>query len=46
MESTLPEHLESERLIIRAARPGDGAMFHEASDTRVYSKIGCRSTNQ
>jgi RimJ/RimL family protein N-acetyltransferase len=30
MEPTLPDWLESERLIIRAARPGDGAMFHEA----------------
>jgi RimJ/RimL family protein N-acetyltransferase len=30
MESTLPEQLESERLIIRAARPGDGLVFHQA----------------
>jgi hypothetical protein len=27
MESTLPEQIESERLILRVARPGDGAMF-------------------
>ena len=25
----LPERLESERLLIRVARPGDGAMFSE-----------------
>jgi RimJ/RimL family protein N-acetyltransferase len=30
MESALPEQIESDHLIIRAARPGDGAMFHEA----------------
>ena len=30
MESTLPEQLESERLIIRVARPGDGSVFHES----------------
>jgi RimJ/RimL family protein N-acetyltransferase len=30
MESTLPEQIESERLIIRVARPGDGAMFNAA----------------
>ena len=30
MKSTLPEQIESERLIIRVARPGDGAVFHEA----------------
>ena len=26
----LPERLESPRLVIRVARPGDGAAFHEA----------------
>ena len=30
MVSVLPEQIESERLIIRVARPGDGAVFHEA----------------
>jgi RimJ/RimL family protein N-acetyltransferase len=30
MIDTLPEQLESERLTIRAARPGDGAVFHRA----------------
>ncbi|MEK7949377.1 GNAT family N-acetyltransferase [Luteolibacter soli] len=30
MESTLPAQIESDRLIIRVARPGDGAVFHEA----------------
>jgi RimJ/RimL family protein N-acetyltransferase len=30
MLSHLPEQLESERLIIRTARPGDGAMFNAA----------------
>ncbi|MCW1925137.1 GNAT family N-acetyltransferase [Luteolibacter arcticus] len=30
MESVLPEQIESERLIIRVARPGDGAVFNEA----------------
>jgi len=30
MQSTLPEQIESERLIIRVARPGDGAVFHAA----------------
>lgn len=30
MESTLPEQIESERLVIRVARPGDGAMFNAA----------------
>lgn len=30
MQSTLPEQIESERLIIRVARPGDGAVFNEA----------------
>jgi RimJ/RimL family protein N-acetyltransferase len=30
MESKLPEQIESERLVIRVARPGDGAMFNQA----------------
>ncbi|RYD67480.1 MAG: N-acetyltransferase [Verrucomicrobiaceae bacterium] len=30
MASTLPEQIESERLIIRVARPGDGIAFNEA----------------
>lgn len=30
MESTLPEQIESERLVIRVARPGDGVMFNAA----------------
>lgn len=30
MRDQLPEQLESKRLIIRAARPGDGAMFNAA----------------
>ncbi|HEY1120897.1 MAG TPA: GNAT family protein [Haloferula sp.] len=30
MQSTLPEQIESERLIIRVARPGDGAVFNQA----------------
>lgn len=30
MQSTFPEQIESERLIIRVARPGDGAAFNEA----------------
>jgi RimJ/RimL family protein N-acetyltransferase len=30
MQSTLPEQIESDRLIIRVARPGDGAAFNEA----------------
>lgn len=30
MQSTLPEQIESERLIIRVARPGDGAIFNAA----------------
>jgi RimJ/RimL family protein N-acetyltransferase len=30
MESTLPKQIETQRLIIRVARPGDGAMFNAA----------------
>ena len=30
MESSLPEQIESERLVIRVARPGDGVMFNAA----------------
>lgn len=30
MESRLPEQIESDRLIIRVARPGDGLVFNEA----------------
>ncbi|GAB3256296.1 GNAT family N-acetyltransferase [Chitinimonas naiadis] len=30
MQNQLPEQLESARLIIRVARPGDGAMFNQA----------------
>ena len=30
MHSSLPEQIESERLVIRVARPGDGAVFHQA----------------
>lgn len=30
MHPRLPEQIESARLIIRAARPGDGTVFHEA----------------
>jgi RimJ/RimL family protein N-acetyltransferase len=30
MESSLPEQIDTERLIIRVARPGDGSSFHAA----------------
>ncbi|GAA5116830.1 GNAT family N-acetyltransferase [Luteolibacter yonseiensis] len=30
MQSSLPEQIESERLVIRVARPGDGAVFNAA----------------
>lgn len=30
MESSLPEQIESDRLVIRVARPGDGVMFNAA----------------
>jgi RimJ/RimL family protein N-acetyltransferase len=30
MELTLPEHLETERLIIRVAKPNDGSLFNKA----------------
>jgi RimJ/RimL family protein N-acetyltransferase len=30
MKSSLPEQIDTERLIIRVARPGDGSVFHAA----------------
>lgn len=36
MQTSLPEQIESDRLIIRVARPGDGAVFNAA----IHESIG------